>query len=210
VGNHFFLINTALAILVLIVVYRAIGDVRYLRGTMNRSRRWRSYARHIVVLLFLGALFAASWVNEAREASDAGYSSIAEYRSDLSAQRTSQQRVAAAQAKKDAEERARPVLERCGDDLDCVYEDARIDAQVYCRKQIERLAKFQSRWKTGLAAPMFTRIKWENQKEGVVTFIGDAIELQNGFGAWEPHIYSCTYNVRSKEVISVDAEPGRL
>lgn len=208
--KQFFLVNTALAILALIVVYRAILGARDLRGTMNRSRRWRSYASHLFVLLFLGAVFAASWVNEARLASDAGYSSIAEYRTALSATRIGQQKAGEAQAKKDAEEGARPVLERCGNDLNCIYEGVHIDAQVYCGKQIERLAKFQARWSTGWTAPMFKRVKWKSEKEGVVTFIGDAIELQNGFGAWQPHIYFCSYNVRSKQVISVDAEPGRL
>ena len=57
--------------------------------------------------------------------------------------------------------------------------------------------------------PKLTR--WRSTQDGnVFTYVGDSIEFQNGFGAWQPHVYECDYNVITERVIDVRARPGRL
>lgn len=56
----------------------------------------------------------------------------------------------------------------------------------------------------------FSHFRWKNQGKGVMTFIGDEIQLQNGFGAWQNYAYECDYDPSSEQVLDVRAREGRL
>ncbi|MDT4864180.1 hypothetical protein FQZ97_989310 [compost metagenome] len=56
----------------------------------------------------------------------------------------------------------------------------------------------------------FPRFKWKDQPSGVITYIGDKIQFQNGFGALQNHTYACDYNTITAQVLEVRAQPGRL
>ena len=85
-----------------------------------------------------------------------------------------------------------------------------IFAAVTCPAQIERLARYGVRWVDGILKPKISRFGWKNQEEWIATYVGDRVEFQNGFGAWQPHVYECDVNVRSRAVVAVRANPGRL
>jgi hypothetical protein len=98
----------------------------------------------------------------------------------------------------------------CLADLKCWGEKHVIAASVRCDDAVERLAKYSHKWTDGLLEPKFSHYRWKNRATGVVTYIGDKIQFQNGFGAFQNHIYECDFDPRSEEVLDVRARPGRL
>ncbi|MEW6647175.1 MAG: hypothetical protein AB1450_08260 [Pseudomonadota bacterium] len=101
-------------------------------------------------------------------------------------------------------------LARCRADLQCWSDKHIYDAVNACRPRIENLAATDFRWDEGVLTPKLRRSKWADQKSGSVTYFGDAIQYQNGLGAWVRHLYSCTYDPATRKVLDVRAEPGRI
>jgi hypothetical protein len=83
-------------------------------------------------------------------------------------------------------------------------------ASLKCREPVERLPRFSFRWTDKWYEPKFSHYRWASKDKGAVTYIGDRIEVQNVFGAWQPHIYECDFDPVAKQVIAVRSYPGRL
>lgn len=79
-----------------------------------------------------------------------------------------------------------------------------------CKKYIEKLAKYSFEWTDGIFETKFSKFKWKNQNLGYLTYVGDKIKFQNGFGAWQNMIYSCDIDPETGKVMGVLALPGRL
>lgn len=109
-----------------------------------------------------------------------------------------------------SEKKAGVSSEECRKDLQCWAKKNNVDATIQCKKQIEKLAKWSVKWNDGFLESTFSRIDWIDQKNGTLRYIGDKLELQNGFGAWQPHIYLCEFDPNHNAIIRVTAEPGRL
>lgn len=99
---------------------------------------------------------------------------------------------------------------KCRSDLQCWGDKHSISASVACSPYIERLAQYQHEWTGGWLEMKFGRFRWKDQSSGHITFIGDSIKFQNGFGAWQYHIYTCDFDPTTKSVLDVAATPGRL
>ncbi len=84
-----------------------------------------------------------------------------------------------------------------------------VTASVYCPSRVESLGQYAHRWTDGFTGVKFTHTR-TTSNPAVVTYIGDSIEFQNGFGAWQPHVYECDLNVETKQILDVRARPGRL
>lgn len=107
---------------------------------------------------------------------------------------------AAAKVKQDA----------CLTDIRCIGEKGSVTAEVYCPRHIEALAKNSAEWTDkGFLDSKFSRYRLADTK-GVVTYIGDKVTFQNGFGADVNMVYFCDVDVYAEKVISVDVEEGRL
>ncbi len=117
--------------------------------------------------------------------------------------KTKAQRIAAAETaeKKNA---------TCRKTLKCWGEKHIINASVDCESAIERLALNSSKWTDSWAEQKFTHYRWKSQADGYMTYIGDRIQFQNGFGAMVNHIYECDYDPAHKKVLNARATPGRL
>lgn len=113
-------------------------------------------------------------------------------------------------AEQRAAEREKKAQEDCRQTLSCWAEKAESAAAAYCKSHIENLAKYTFEWTGGIFAPTFSHYKWRSKEAGVITFIGDQIKFQNGFGAFQPHTYYCDYAPATNTVLSVTAEPGRI
>jgi hypothetical protein len=115
-------------------------------------------------------------------------------------------------AKSDADERTAKQAEdeKCGADLHCFAEKHSIEASFACRPYVERLAKNNFEWIDSWYEPKFSHYKWKDKKSQTVTYAGDKIKFQNGFGAWVLSVYACDYNVTSRRVVDVRASQGRL
>jgi hypothetical protein len=125
------------------------------------------------------------------------------------AARIEEEAVAAAAALAEAEA-ARAEAETCRSDSVCWGRENRINAEVRCKRHIERLARFDHEWTNNWLEPMFSRSSWKNQEEGVLIYYGDRLRMQNAFGAWANVIYSCEYDPARDAAIEVKTEQGRL
>ncbi|WP_251358583.1 hypothetical protein [Kangiella sp. TOML190] len=98
----------------------------------------------------------------------------------------------------------------CKIDLTCWAEKNDIEATVQCQKYVPKLAKYDYEWTDGMFEVKFSHYKWKNKRNGVITYIGDKIKFQNGFGAWQNYIYECDFNPHTKQVLDVRGQPGRI
>ena len=69
---------------------------------------------------------------------------------------------------------------------------------------IERHAKYDFEWDGWNKYQYFS---WQNKEEGIISFKGDAIKFQNGFGVFQRMNYSCVYDTLNKVVKEVIVEP---
>lgn len=100
--------------------------------------------------------------------------------------------------------------EECMKDLQCWGDKNSISAAVYCEPFIEKIAKNSHKWTDGMLEPKFSHFRWKNQSKGYITFIGDKIQYQNGFGAWVNHVYECDFDPTSDSVLDVRASSGKI
>lgn len=112
----------------------------------------------------------------------------------------------AAEAKREREQE----YEKCKLDLQCWGDKHSLRAIYACQDLIERHAKYSFKWTDGVLGPKFSRFRWKNKEQLTLTYFGDKIQFQNGFGAWQNMIYQCDYDPINEKVISVKVEPGRL
>jgi hypothetical protein len=98
----------------------------------------------------------------------------------------------------------------CKDDIKCWGEKNSAAADAYCEDAIEKLAKYSHRWTDGMLEPKFSHFRWLNKLESTITYVGDKIEFQNGFGAFQGYTYECDFNPSSGTVLDARAQPGRL
>lgn len=97
----------------------------------------------------------------------------------------------------------------CRMEISCIGERVTPEAITLCSPEIERLARNDFEW-TGWSIGRFSRYRWKSRSNGVVTYIGDKIKFQNGFGAWIYHTYECDFDTNTLAVIDVRARAGRL
>ena len=98
----------------------------------------------------------------------------------------------------------------CRASLQCWGDKHSLSASIYCPDLIERLGRYDHEWIDGWLGSKFSRFAWKNRKTGTVTYIGDQIKFQNGFGAWIQHTYQCDFDPVNKKVLDVRASAGRL
>lgn len=124
---------------------------------------------------------------------------------------------AVAEASLAAEEESGPTAEElaaaeeaCRKSGSCWAERHRIAAEVYCKPEVERLAKYDHEWTDGWFGHKFSRGAFLDEEKGTLMYFGDQLRLQNGFGAYQNYIYRCDFDPETNTVLGVDAEPGRL
>ena len=98
----------------------------------------------------------------------------------------------------------------CKQSLSCWAEKHTVAASIYCRRVVERLAAHDFEWTDGFLEPKFSHYRWSNQSSGAVTYIGDKIKFQNGFGAWTRYVYECDFSPSGNVVLDVRGRPGSL
>lgn len=98
----------------------------------------------------------------------------------------------------------------CRQDLSCWGEKHLVAASFKCANPIERMAQYQHEWTDGFLEMKLSHFKWLNRSEGTLSYFGDKIKFQNGFGAWQNYTYQCDYDPDTEVVLAVDASPGRI
>ena len=103
--------------------------------------------------------------------------------------------VAAAKAEADAKEAKESACRR---DLQCWSKRHILFAGTACTPQIEAHAKFDFEWTNGWGEK-FDRARLEG--DGRITYLGNYIKFQNGFGVWSIMNYECTYDPATKRAL---------
>lgn len=98
----------------------------------------------------------------------------------------------------------------CRKELQCWGGKHSIGGGVYCKDPVEKLAKYSARWTDGTFETRFSHFRWLDQSKGTLPLIGDKIEFQNGFGAYQNHVYECAFDPATNQVLAVRASPGRF
>lgn len=96
----------------------------------------------------------------------------------------------------------------CRADIKCTGERNAIFASFACQREMEAQAKYAARWPDD--HPSWFYNEWRDAEKSAIVYLGDRLQLQNGFGAWENYIYSCTYDPDSDHVIEVFLAAGRI
>jgi hypothetical protein len=99
---------------------------------------------------------------------------------------------------------------KCRANLQCWAERHFVSALVACGDAIERRAQYSFKWTESFGERKFSFYRWTDQKNGVVTYIGDKVQFQNGFGAWQPFTYECDLDTAREIATAVRLGPGRL
>lgn len=121
------------------------------------------------------------------------------------AKKDAEELVAQEKAKQEKEIAAKAKAEQCRQDIQCWAEEAFVAASSACTVAVQSLAKWDYEWTDGWTEPKFARYRWKNKDKGIVTYMGDKLKLQNGFGAWKRVSYSCDYDPGLKAVLSAQA-----
>ena len=100
--------------------------------------------------------------------------------------------------------------QECKKSLQCWGDKHSVEAEVRCDDVVERMAKYSHEWTDGFVEPKFSRFRWKDESSGVVTYIGDKVRFQNGFGAWQNQVYECDFSPLLSRVIDVRISPGKL
>ena len=95
----------------------------------------------------------------------------------------------------------------CRKDLDCFAQPYFGYAGIYCKEPIEKMAKYDFRWKDKFLSPKFIKAKWLDEKKGTLSFFGDKLQFQNGFGAYQNMYYKCEFDPSEKKVLAVYVQP---
>lgn len=100
----------------------------------------------------------------------------------------------------------------CKPSLACWADKHQIEAEVACTTAVEAKATYEVKWTTGVFHPMFSRVMWSKFPPGddSVIYIGDEVEMQNQFGAFERMTYFCPYNVETQKVMAAVLQSGKL
>lgn len=95
-------------------------------------------------------------------------------------------------------------------DLQCWGEKNVVAAGVRCKRPIERFAKYDFKWTDGFLEPKMSHYRWSDIDANIVTYIGDKVQFQNGFGAFITMIYECDMSPDGETVLDVRIREGRL
>lgn len=98
----------------------------------------------------------------------------------------------------------------CKKDLRCWGEKNMVAASVYCKREVERLAKYSVKWTDGALELKVSRYRWAEKDAGTLTYLGDKAQFQNGFGAYQNVVYECDFDPTSKSVQDVRVREGHI
>jgi hypothetical protein len=97
----------------------------------------------------------------------------------------------------------------CSKDFNCWSNKFNRAATKACAPQVERAAKNNFEWTDSFTAPKFPRAAI-NDNGASITYVGDAIKMQNGFGAWIIMTYECDFDTVAGSAVAVRVNPGQL
>lgn len=153
-----------------------------------------------------------SAIEEFRHAKKQGFLSKADYDQYLTTAKAEERRIAEEKAETEAQERriAEEKELACKKNLQCWGDKFNASVGLYCDDFVVRLAKYSHEWTDGILEPKFSHFRWKDKSSGIITYIGDKVKFQNGYGAWSNMVYECDFDPTNNSVLDVRVRPGRL
>ena len=98
---------------------------------------------------------------------------------------------------------------QCLRNVDCIIENTSwlANADSKCKTHIENYARYDYKWTNGWIDPIFASVSTKPPDYKTALYIGDAVQFQNGFGAFQRMGYSCEFDPIGGEVITVVVAP---
>lgn len=97
----------------------------------------------------------------------------------------------------------------CRKDFNCWARENIVSASIYCPIEVEMRSNFDFEWTDAMLESKFGSYQ-QTQDPDVIVYFGDKVRFQNSFGAWQNMSYACEFNTVSKQIVSLDVQPGRL
>lgn len=94
-------------------------------------------------------------------------------------------------------------------DLQCNYDKNMYDAITKCKPLVEHAAKNEFEWNDGIFDLIFSHARINSQKNQL-TYIGDKVKFTNIFNAKIYMTYSCTLDLKTKDVVDFNIHEGKL
>lgn len=82
----------------------------------------------------------------------------------------------------------------CRQDLQCWGDKHSLKAIFACQPLIESSAKYDYEWTDGWLESKLSRFRWDDRAKGSLSYTGDKLKFQNGFGAWVRIVYWCHFD----------------
>lgn len=97
----------------------------------------------------------------------------------------------------------------CPTDPECQFKKQLPDLEAICEHLLKYSAKYDFRWNTGWFGQPWNAFGWTDATKTEMFVSGNKIEMKNGYGAWIPQNYSCTYNLAKKTITGLEVSPRR-
>ena len=211
-------------------LFMLVGSLLLFPLVWNPARKAIGRNLHAGIFVVAGFVFAglgSSMItgDDEAKAKEKGFAGVADYRAartlGLDAAGYAKHQLDVAAAEKKMQEEAKLVEARakeaelkkqadCKSDLQCWAEKNQFDAIIACKPVIQKMAKYDYEWTDGITSPVFTKLAWSDKKKASVTYYGDEIKMQNGFGNFIRHRYACQFDTSRKAVLDVTLEAGRI
>ncbi|ELY4778454.1 hypothetical protein SM077_000237 [Cronobacter sakazakii] len=94
-------------------------------------------------------------------------------------------------------------------DTQCNFDKNIVDAVTKCKPLVERSAKYEYEWTDSLLDPMFSHARLDTKKNRL-SYLGDKVKFANGFNAKTTMTYSCTMDLKTKEIVDFQIQEGKL
>jgi len=181
---------------------------KILSGEIKPKKKPLPWWRHILnfIFLFMLALFLLILIFAGLTKYNVSQSEKEKIAYEIKTEKTKIKREALRKKAEENRAQARKERSQCNKSLQCWGDRNSRDAEIGCRDKIERFAKYDFKWVDGYK---FSRFKW-HRKPNSVTFIGDKIKFQNGFGAWQHYTYECDFDTKNRTALTVRVKPGRI
>lgn len=92
----------------------------------------------------------------------------------------------------------------------CALTSSRARISALCERAVEEKIIYQFRWTSGWLKPAFDRSAWDDESAKVLIVAGDALEVQNQYGAFVNSEYYCTISLTDFSVLESHIAPGRF
>ncbi|EMD1178637.1 hypothetical protein VP758_005268 [Vibrio harveyi] len=90
----------------------------------------------------------------------------------------------------------------CDEDIDCIGLKNSYKASAHCIKYIEMLSNGKHKWVDISNERRFSHYRWFEDSM-IITYIGNNIKIENGFGLWEQYSYECDYSLKEGGILAL-------